>query len=404
MKSGATQMRYGLMVSRLLACVLALVAIVMGNRVVWAQGGEFSTQAKQAILIDADSGAVLYQHHADDLMHPASMSKLMTLELLYTAIRKGQVKLEDAIVMSVNAWRNGGAPSGTSAMMVPVGTTATIDELIQGIVIQSGNDAAIAIAEHLGGTEAKFAEMMTARGRELGLQSSVFKNATGLHDPGHVMTARDLALLARHIIVDYPEFYPTYAQKDFRYLRHRFINLNPLLNLDIGVDGLKTGYIKEAGYGIVASAKQGERRLIVVVNGLPTAAARQQEARRLIDWGFRAFTEFRLFDDGEVVGSARVWGGTQLYVPLTGDGRVRVLLPRSTANQRLRAEIIYNSPLKPPIKKGDEVARLRVTNSSNTTNEVPLYAAEDIEQAGTMRRGLDSLAYMAFRLIPVPQR
>ncbi len=404
MRFGAKQMRYGSMAGRLLACVLVLMAIVMGNRAVLAQGSEFSTQAKQAILIDSDSGAVLYQHHADDPMHPASMSKLMTLELLYAAIRKGQVKLDDAIVMSVNAWRSGGAPSGTSAMMVPVGTTATVDELIQGIVIQSGNDASIAIAEHLGGTEAKYAEMMTERGRELGLKGSVFKNATGLHDPEHVMTARDLALLARHVIVDYPEFYPAYAQKDFRYLRHRFINRNPLLSLDIGVDGLKTGYIKEAGYGIVASAKQGERRLIVVVNGLPTAASRQQEARRLIEWGFRAFTEFRLFDDGEVVGSARVWGGSQLYVPLTGDGRVSVLLPRSAANQRLRAEIIYNSPLKPPIKKGDEVARLRVTNSSNTTNEVPLFAAEDIEQGGTMRRGLDSLAYMAFRLIPVPQR
>jgi len=192
-----------------------------------------------------------------------------------------------------------------------------------------------------------------------------------------------------------------FAQPDFRYRRYRFRNRNPLLTMDIGADGLKTGYIKEGGYGIVASAKQGDRRLIAVVNGLPTAATRRDEAARLLEWGFRAFSEFRLFDEDEVVGRARVWGGDQFYLPLTGDdGGVNVWLPRQAVNQRLRAEIVYDSPLKAPIRKGEPVAKLRVTSAINTTSEVPLYAAEDVTAAGTMRRGLDTLAYMAFRWIP----
>lgn len=386
--------------ARLLVVTLSIITVAaLGCRNAHAQSGGFSTQAAQAILMDADTGAVLFQHRADEPMHPASMSKLMTLVQMYRAIRSGQLKPTDEVLMSVNAWRNGGAPSGTSAMFVPVGERVTVEEIIQGIVVQSGNDAAIAIAEHMAGSEAEFARQMTDHARTLGLKSSVFKNATGLHDPEHLTTARDLAILARHIIKTYPEFYPAYAQKEFRYRKHRFLNRNPLLGDDKGVDGLKTGYIKEAGYGLVASAKVGDRRVIAVVNGLPTAARREQEASRLIDWGFRGFREFRLFDQGEVIGQARVWGGSQLYVPLTGEGNVQVLLPLSVGNERLKAEIIYNSPLKPPIKKGDEVARLRVTNAQNTTNEVPLYAAQDIDQGGTIRRGLDSLAYMAFRFI-----
>jgi len=365
----------------------------------WAQG--FATRAKQAILIEADTGSVLFQHNADELMHPASMSKLMTLVMVFKAVRSGRLKLEDEITMSVNAWRNGGAPSGTSAMMVPVGEAVTVSELLQGIIVQSGNDASIAIAEALAGTEEAFAELMTRHAREIGLKTSTFKNATGLHHPEHLMTARELALLANHIIREYPEFYPMFAQPDFRYRRHRFINRNPLLNTDLGVDGLKTGYIKEGGYGMIASAKQGNRRLIVVVNGLDTAAARREEAAKLLEWGFRGFSEFRLFDEGEVVGRARVWGGDQFYLPLTGDnGGVSVLLPRSAANQRLKAEIVYESPLKAPIRKGEPVAKLRVTTTWNTTSEVPLYAAEDVAKAGPMRRGLDTLAYMAFRWIP----
>lgn len=364
-----------------------------------APESNISTKARNAILMDEASGSVLFQQNADELAPPASMSKLMTLAVLFRSLKSGKTKLDDEFLMSENAWRTGGAPSRTSAMMVPINTKTKVSELIQGIIVQSGNDACIAVAEALAGTEAAFADMMTAEARRLGLKQSVFKNSTGLPNPEHLMTARELALLARHLIEDYPEFYPIFAQQRFPYRKHNFINRNPLLFLDIGADGLKTGYTKEAGYGLVGSAVRDGRRLIVVVNGLATAQERKDEARKLLEWGFRTVTQAKLFDAGEVVGKARVWGGDRFYVPLTGDGELRVLLPRLPADQKLRAEIIYNGPLKPPIKKGDEVAVLKITSSSTATTETPLYAMEDVAEGGLVRQGLDSLVHLAFRWI-----
>jgi D-alanyl-D-alanine carboxypeptidase (penicillin-binding protein 5/6) len=285
-------------------------------------------------------------------------------------------------------------------MMVPVGTRATVDDLMKGIAVQSGNDAAIAVAEALGGNEPTFAQKMTEEARRLGLKKTVFKNATGLFHPEHQTTARELAQLARYVIREYPEYYPVFALREFQYRKHKFINRNPLLTLVPGVDGLKTGHIKESGHGIVASAKQENRRLIVVVNGLPTAEERRDEARKLLEWGFRAFAEAKLFDAGEVVGHARVWGGERMFVPLTGNGEVSIWLPRGPTNQKLRANIVYNWPLKPPLRKGDQVATLRVTTSSDASTEVPLFVAEDVAQAGPMRRGLDSILCLATRWLP----
>ncbi len=357
---------------------------------------EMTTRAKQAILLDATTGAVLFQHNADELAPPASMSKLMTLAVIFRALKEGRMKLEDEILVSENAWRTGGAPSGTSAMFVPINTREPLSEILKGIVIQSGNDVSIAVAEAMGGSEAGFAKLMADEARRLGLTKSTFRNSTGLHDPGHLMTARELAIVARHLIQDYPEHYGLFAEREYRYRKHRFFNRNPLLGLDLGVDGLKTGYIKEAGYGIVASAKQGERRVILVINGMEDAQARRNEAVRLLEWGFKGFADFKLFDAEEVVGRARVWGGDRMYVPLVGAREITVLLPRAQAGQRLSAQIIYKSPLKAPIKKGDVIAKLRVTTASQTVNEVPLAAGEDVPAAGTMRRGLDTLVHMAF--------
>jgi len=334
------------------------------------------------------------------LAPPASMSKLMTLAVAFRALKEGRVKLSDEFLMSENAWRKGGGPSGTSAMFVPINTRISVEELIKGIIIQSGNDAAIAVAEGIAGSEDAFAKMMTEEARRLGMPLSTFRNATGLYDPQHQMTARELAMLARHLIREYPDHYPTFSVKEFPYRKHKFINRNPLLFMNIGADGLKTGYIKEAGYGIVGSAVQGNRRLIVAINGLATQEDRKEEARRLLDWGFRAFGEFKIFDAGETIGKARVWGGDRMYVPLTGSGDVMVMLPRAAATQRLRAEIIYKGPLKPPVKKGDQVAKLRVTAANDATSEVPLFAAEDVNPASTWKRGLDSLLFMATKWIP----
>jgi D-alanyl-D-alanine carboxypeptidase (penicillin-binding protein 5/6) len=256
------------------------------------------------------------------------------------------------------------------------------------------------VAEAMAGSEPAFAQFLTEEARKLGLKKSTFKNATGLYHPDHLVTARELALLACHIIKEYPEYYRLFAQREFQYRKHRFINRNPLLSMNIGVDGLKTGYVKASGYGMVASAKQGERRLVAVVNGLETADQRKEEARRLLEWGFRVVGEFKLFDAGDIVGYARVWGGNRFYLPLVGNGDVNVVLPRSAANQRLKAELVYNSPLKPPIRKGEPVAKLRVSTLTHASSEATLYAAEDVDAAGLLRRGLDSLAHLAFGWIP----
>ena len=365
-----------------------------------ASQSEFSVRARQAILVDADSGAVMFQHNADELAPPASMSKLMTLAVLFRALKDGRVTPETEFLMSEYAWRTGGGPSGTSAMFVPINTRVRVDELIKGIIIQSGNDAAIAVAEGIAGSEPAFAKMMTDEARRLGMPKSTFANATGLYQPGHLMTARELAALARHLISEYPDYYAIFSVKEFPYRKHKFINRNPLLFLNIGADGMKTGFIKEAGYGITASAKQGERRLIAVINGAATADERKDEARRLLEWGFRAFGEFKLFEAGETVGKARVWGGDRMSVPLMGNGAVIAVLPRFPANQKLRAEIVYNGPLKAPIEKGQPVAKLRVTSSTEATSEIQLYAAEDVKPAGTWKRGFDTLLHMATKWIP----
>jgi D-alanyl-D-alanine carboxypeptidase (penicillin-binding protein 5/6) len=384
-----------LLVRAAAAMIVALYSFATGP--VLAQSGEVVVKSPQAILMDADSGAILFQRSADELVSPASMSKLMLLLLLFNALRSGEVTLDTDVVMSEHAWRTGGAPSRGSAMFVPLGKTAKVDELLKGIIVQSGNDASIAIAEKLGGSEPQFAQIMTEEARRLGLKKSVFRNATGLYHPEHLVTMRELAMLARIIIRDYPEYYSLFALRDFSYRTHRFTNRNPLLGVVPGVDGLKTGYIKESGYGIVASAKVDSRRLILAIDGAATQEDRRDDARRLLEWGFKNFSEMKLFDAGEVVGHARVWGGERMYMPLTGDGGVNVVLPRWPANQKLSARIFYKGPLKPPIKKGDQVATLRVTTSTEATNEVPLFAAEDVGRAGFMRRGLDSLVYLATR-------
>jgi D-alanyl-D-alanine carboxypeptidase (penicillin-binding protein 5/6) len=374
----------------------AIALALAGSGHAGGEGGSFGTRAKAALLMDADTGAILFQHNADELLPPASITKLMTIEMVFKAIKDNRLKLSDEIVMSLHAWKTGGAPSRTSSMFVPLDMAATIEDLLQGMIVQSGNDAAIAVAEGMAGTEEAFAKRMNAEAQRIGLTKSNFKNPSGLYDPEHLMTARDIAVLAYYIIKEHPEFYKMFAQKQFFYRKHKFYTRNPLLAMDIGADGLKTGMVKESGYNLVGSAVQNGKRLIAVVLGLPTSQQAASEARRLLEWGFRSFAPFKLFDEGETVGSARVWGGESFYVPLTGKGPVTVILPRVPANPKLRAEITYDGPLKPPIRKGDQVATLRVTSQTNSVNEVPLYAAEDVQPGGLVRRGLDALAHLAF--------
>lgn len=379
-------------VARSAVAVLAATCLLLPGERAQAQ---FESSASQAILMDYATGSVLYAKNADQIMYPASMSKLATLAVVFRAIKDGRLSLSDEFVASEYAWRTGGAPSGTSAMFVPINQSVTVEELIQGIAVQSGNDACIIIAEGMSGTPEAFAEVMNGYMRGLGLTRSHFVNSTGLHHPDHVTTARELALLARHIIQEYPEYYHYFGQREFRYRKHLFHNRNPLIPMNLGADGLKTGYTKEAGYGITASAEQEGTRLIAVVNGLPSAKDRADQARLLLDHGFRSFKHFTLFEADETVGDALVYGGTQRYVNLVGRDGVQVLLPRN-AGRTVRASIVYNGPLMPPIRKGDQVAVLRVTASESAVTEVPLYAAEDVGVASIWVRGFDSLLHLAF--------
>ena len=357
----------------------------------------FETKAKHAILMNADANLVLYEKEADELVPPVSMSSLMTLAVVFRELKAGHIKLEDQFKVSEHAWRTGGAPAGSSAMFAPLNSMVSVSDLIQGVTVQSGNDAAIILAEGIGGTEEAFAQQMNDYAKEIGLTKSHFVNSTGLPAEGHVMTARELAMLARFLIYTYPEYYHFFGQRDFTFNKHTFNNRNPLIFApDLGVDGLKTGYIQEAGYGLVASAKRGEQRLILVVNGLNTKQEREGEPRRLIEWGFKSFRPFRLFDEGQKVSDALVWGGTQHYVPLVGDGNINIILP-ATASGKVSASIVYQGPIKAPIRKGDRVAMLRITSSeSSATNEIPLYAADDVGASNFLMRGLDSLGCLAF--------
>jgi D-alanyl-D-alanine carboxypeptidase (penicillin-binding protein 5/6) len=390
------------------SCLLAFWAVVEAalafsptSATAAADSTNFNSRATAAVLMDADTGAIFFQKNADELLPPASITKLMTVAMVLKAIKDNRLKLDTEFVMSEHAWRTGGAPSRTSAMFVPLGMGATINDLLQGMIVQSGNDAAICVAEGMSGSEEAFARRMIVEARRLGMTKSQFRNPTGLYNPEHLMTAREIAMLSRYIIREYPEAYKIFSQREFLYRKHKFYNRNPLLSAEIGVDGLKTGNVKESGFNLAASAVQNGKRLIAVVLGLPSAQEAASEAKKLLEWGFTNFIPFKLFDAGETVGQARVWGGESFYVPLTGAGPIMVILPRLPANPKLRAEITYEGPLKPPIKKGTQVATLRVTSQSGTINEVPLYTAEDVEAGGLVRRGLDALAHLAISWVPL---
>ena len=358
--------------------------------------GGFETKAKHAILMDADANLVFYEKDPDTLMPPASMSKLMTLAVVFRELKAGRIKLEDQFKVSEHAWRTGGAPSGSSAMFAPLNSMVSVEDLIQGITVQSGNDSCIILAEGISGTEDAFVKEMNKYAKETGLTKSHFENSTGLPADGHVMTARELAFLANFLIKEYPEYYHYFGEKQFTFNKHTFNNRNPLIFADLGVDGLKTGFIEEAGYGLVASAKRGDQRVILVVSGLDTKKEREEEPRKLLEWGFKSFKPFRLFDVGETVSDALVWGGTRHYVPLVGDRNIDIILPTNSSG-KVNAQIVYDGPIKAPIRKGDQVAVLRITAADTAaTNEIPLYAGEDVGRSNFAMRGLNSLMVLAF--------
>jgi serine-type D-Ala-D-Ala carboxypeptidase (penicillin-binding protein 5/6) len=355
-----------------------------------AQAQNFQTIAPTAILMDAGSHAVLFEKNADELTAPASMAKTMTAEVVFNEIKNGRLSFDSEFTISENAWRKGGGGSGGSSMFAKVNTPVRLEDLLRGLIIQSGNDAAIAIAEGVAGTEDNFARMMNERAKQIGLAKSTFRNATGYGHPEQKTTVRDLSKLALHIIETYPDLYKIFGEREFTWNKIRQQNRNPLVFLDIGADGLKTGNIDESGYGLIGSAVQNDQRLIVVVNGLKTAKDRAAESRKLLDWGFRAFETQQLFAEGQVVGEAQVFGGNRRSLPLVSKKPVRVLVPRGEG-ERVTARILYTGPLKAPVQKGTEVARLQVNRGDMQALEMPLYANEDIQEGTLSQRALDGL-------------
>lgn len=346
----------------------------------------FDTNASAAWVYDVPTGTVLMEKNADQPLPPASMSKLMTLNMLFEALHDGRVNMDTTFPVSTKAWQMGG-----SRMFVEPADRPTVEELIHGIIINSGNDACVVVAEGLAGTEEAFARSMNERARQLGMTQSHFANASGWPNPDHRMSMRDLGILAEHLINDFPELYKNFALTEYNYKNRvpsNANNRNPLLKLHGGdwkADGLKTGHTQEAGYGLVGSAVQGDRRIIFVITGLPSDKARAEEAERIANWAYRQFTMRTLLPKGEIVAQAPVWLGARSRVGLTTAEGVRVLLPAG-AQAGVTAEAVFNGPIEAPIAKGDKLGELLVNIPGAGQSRLPLLAAEDVDRAGVVGR------------------
>jgi D-alanyl-D-alanine carboxypeptidase (penicillin-binding protein 5/6) len=321
----------------------------------------------------------------------------MTAEVVFDQLKLGNLKLDEEIVISENAWRKGGAPSHGSTMYAAIHSRVKVEDLMQGVIVQSGNDACIALAESIAGGEANFARLMNDRARELGLSKANFTNATGLPDPEMKITVRELALLGQHIIKTYPEYYPWYGQREFTWNKIRQMNRNPLLGMNIGADGMKTGYTQEAGYNLVGSAVQNGVRLIVVVTGLKNPKDRADEARKLLEFGFKGFESRLLFADGEAVAEAKVYGGEKGRVPLMSKQAIRLMVPRGVS-ERITAKMRYLGPVRAPVRQGQPIGSLQIWRNDIKVLEVPLQAAADVGVGNTAQRAFDAATELVIGL------
>ncbi len=377
------------------ALAFVLIFLSLGGSAL-AQVEAFVTKAPQAILIDARSGDVLFAKDADTQIPPASMSKLMTMIMVFEGLKAGKLRLDQEFLVSEDAWKRGGASSGGSTMYAELNSRVKLADLIQGVIVQSANDACIVIAEGMAGSEAAFSEQMTAKARELGLKDAVFKNATGLPDPGHRMSARDLAVMARYVVNNFPEQFKYYSQPEFTWNKITQQNRNPLLKDYPGADGMKTGYTKEAGYGLVGTASRGGRRLIMVIAGLKSIDERRQEAQKMLDWGFSQFRAFEVYAKGDRIGTARVWGGETRAVELIAAEDLKVAL--SPPEQKVvTVNMTYTGPLMAPVQAGDQVGAVKVMVNGVVISESPIVTGGDVAPVASMwSRAMDSVLMMAF--------
>lgn len=378
---------------RALGAALWLLAVCAG-----ARAQSFQTIAPQAVLFDVETKAVLFAQGADEAIPPASLAKLMTAEVVFNEIANGRLSLDSEMIVSENAWRKGGAPSGGSAMFLSPNSAAKVSDLLAGLLVVSGNDAAIVLAEGIAGQEENFAKLMNARAKALGFRSLQFGNATGLAHPDNRVTMREMVLLADHIIGTYPELYKVFAQREILWNRVRQQSRNPLLAMDIGADGLKTGFLEEAGYSLIGSAVQNGQRLIVGVSGLKTIRDRSAESRKLLDWGFRSFEIRNLFPAGQPIERARVYGGADSAVDLVAQRDIRLPLPRGTQD-RVSARVIYDWPLRAPVKAGAAVGRVEILRNSAVVMRAPVFAAADVGVGSLQQRAWDAAYELGGQLI-----
>lgn len=350
--------------------------------------GAMTTKAKQAIVIDDATGQVLFEKNADERMPTSSMSKTMTIYAVFDALKNKKINLDDTFLVSEKAWKKGG-----SKMFVEVGKRVKIEDLIRGVVIQSGNDATIVLAEGLAGDESFFAEAITAKAHELGMNNTNFKNASGWPDPDHYSTARDLATLARAIIHDFPEYYHYFGEKEFSYNNINQRNRNPLIYRDIGADGLKTGHTEDGGYGLIGSGGHEGRRVTIVVNGLDNESDRAQESARLLEWGLRRFTHETLFQAGDVIATANVAFGQSKTLDVAPGTDVIAAIPQ-IGTRDVTAQAVINEPVLAPITKGQQIGTLSIQIPHQKPLEYPLYAAQDVPEKGFIGRAFEKIPYL----------
>jgi serine-type D-Ala-D-Ala carboxypeptidase (penicillin-binding protein 5/6) len=359
-----------------------------------AAKAEILTPAKQAMIYDYDAGEMLFCKSCQEPMPPSSMSKLMTVELVFQRLKDGRLKTETTMHVSETAWRQG-QKDNESKMWVALNSDVSVDDLLKGIIVQSGGDACVVVAETLGGSESGFAEMENARAKELGLTHSHFVNSSGLPDPEHYMSSEDLVKLSAHIIKDYPDYYPYFAMKDFTWSKIHQDNRNTLVNDNVGVDGLKTGHTDAGGYGIIASALRDGRRLIVVINGMPSERTRIAEARRLLDIGYREFKDYKLFQPSDVIAEADIWGGAKTKVALKVAQPLNVLIPVDSRRD-MKVTLKYDMPLRAPIAAGQQIGTVTVSVPGRPDKVVPAVASETVQSTGIfdhMMMGLQMLVF-----------
>lgn len=373
-------------------CLLAAgISMMAFSHSAWA----YETKARNAILMDFETGTYLFVKDHQEKIAPASMSKLMTVYVLLNKVKEGEVSLEDTFTVSEKAWRKGGAASGGSTMFLKIGQEVSVEDLLKGILIQSGNDACIVVAENVAGSEEEFAEMMNETAEKMGLKNAHFVNATGLPHPDHRISPEDLAILARHIIMEFPEYYPIFKQKEFTFNGIKQGNRNPLLYSLPGADGLKTGHTDEAGFCLTGSVKRGDRRLIEVIAGLPSNKDRSIESEELMTWGFANFDNYTFFNKNQIMATVPVWYGALPTVDLVVPEKVVKTLKKSKRN-KYSAKISYATPVKAPIAKGDQLGEIHIIYGGEIKEKIPLVAKVDVAKVNFISRFIANLKYFIF--------